>query len=69
MPSPQGFRLACSVAMSALKEIAIGLDETDPAARRTLLERCAGTALNSKLISAHKVRSAPCSRAAAPPLT
>lgn len=52
----QGLRQACAVALKHLDEVSIGIDESDPAARRTLLERCAGTALNSKLIASHKVR-------------
>eukprot|EP00499_Haloplacidia_sp_CaronLabIsolate_P008815 CAMPEP_0196780522 /NCGR_PEP_ID=MMETSP1104-20130614/7940_1 /TAXON_ID=33652 /ORGANISM="Cafeteria sp., Strain Caron Lab Isolate" /LENGTH=583 /DNA_ID=CAMNT_0042150733 /DNA_START=38 /DNA_END=1789 /DNA_ORIENTATION=- len=55
----KGFRLATTIAIDKLHEVAIALDETDPDARRKLLERCAGTSLNSKLIAPYKAFFAP----------
>jgi T-complex protein 1 subunit eta len=46
----QGFRKACVLAVEKINEISIGVEES-PAARRSLLEKCAKTSLNSKLIS------------------
>jgi T-complex protein 1 subunit eta len=52
----RGFRAACELAKAKIKELAITLDSgsKDSAAEmRTVLERCAGTAINSKLIGSH----------------
>jgi len=43
------------VALKRLKELSI-VTEGDGPESRNVLEKCAGTALNSKLISGHKVR-------------
>ena len=55
----QGFRKAGQLAAARLHELGVGLDETDPKAARTLLEKCAKTSLNSKLISRYQVTSPP----------
>jgi len=48
-----GLRYATTKAVTRLNELAIGVDG-DMVARRTLLEKCAKTSLNSKLISQHQ---------------
>ena len=45
--------------MEKLKAIAISVDKSDEQGRRELLEKCAGTALNSKLICRNKDFFAP----------
>eukprot|EP00753_Platysulcus_tardus_P018589 PLAT6941.1.p1 GENE.PLAT6941.1~~PLAT6941.1.p1 ORF type:complete len:580 (+),score=358.18 PLAT6941.1:63-1802(+) len=55
----RGFRRACSLAVSKLREISIGVEDGDEDGKRALLERVAGTALNSKLISSHKAFFSP----------
>ncbi len=50
----RGYRKAQTFAVNKIKEMAVTFDEKDTGKRRELLERCAGTALNSKLIRAHK---------------
>jgi len=49
-----GLRRSCALALSKIQEIAIK-NEDGPEFRR-MLETCAGTALNSKLIARYKVR-------------
>ncbi len=56
---PQGFRKAGQLAVKKLNEIAVGVAEGDKAARRSLLEKCAQTALNSKLIARYQDFFAP----------
>lgn len=46
----RGFRRSLLLAVAKLRELSIGVEDT-PAARRVLLEKCAKTSLNSKLIS------------------
>ena len=46
----RGFRRAVKRAVQVLNEIAVELPADDKAGQRTLLENCAGTALNSKLV-------------------
>lgn len=55
----RGFRKACLLAVSRIREISIGVGEGDKAARRSLLEKCASTALNSKLIARYQDFFAP----------
>jgi T-complex protein 1 subunit eta len=50
----RGFREASLMAVKKLESIAIGVDAADKEARNNLLEKCAGTALNSKLICRNK---------------
>lgn len=50
----RGFRKAQIFAVNKIKEMAVSFAEGDEVKRRELLERCAGTALNSKLISGQK---------------
>jgi T-complex protein 1 subunit eta len=50
----RGFRKACTLALDRLNAIAVGIAEGDKAARRNLLEKCASTALNSKLIARYQ---------------
>lgn len=56
--SPQviikGFRKACELAMNKVKECAVSIRREDPVEWRQLLERCAATAMSSKLIYAQK---------------
>ena len=55
----RGYRLSSLKAVQKLKEIAISVESTDADGRRELLEKCAGTALNSKLICRNKDFFAP----------
>lgn len=50
----QSYRKAGQLAVEKIKEIEIRVAESDEVGRRQMLERVAGTALNSKLISRHK---------------
>lgn len=49
----KGYRLACNLAKQRIRELAISVDAKNPEERRKLLERCAATSLNSKLVSTH----------------
>jgi len=51
----RAFRTACELAKEKIKELAVTIGSGKDAApdMRTVLERCAGTALNSKLIGSH----------------
>lgn len=55
----KSFRKACQLAVQKIKEIEVSVASTDVDGRRKMLERVAGTALNSKLISRHKSFFAP----------
>jgi T-complex protein 1 subunit eta len=55
----RGYRLSSLKAVEKLKAIAISVDKSDEQGRRELLEKCAGTALNSKLICRNKDFFAP----------
>ena len=55
----RGFREASLMAVKKLRSIAVGVDAADTEARNNLLEKCAGTALNSKLICRNKDFFAP----------
>eukprot|EP01104_Vermistella_antarctica_P018925 TRINITY_DN7191_c0_g1_i1.p1 TRINITY_DN7191_c0_g1~~TRINITY_DN7191_c0_g1_i1.p1 ORF type:complete len:546 (-),score=211.03 TRINITY_DN7191_c0_g1_i1:192-1829(-) len=46
----RAFRLACELAKAKINEVAISVDRKDAKEHRELLERCAATSLNSKLI-------------------
>ena len=50
----RAYRKAGALAAARLKEISVGVAEGDKAARRSLLEKCASTALNSKLIAQYQ---------------
>merc|ERR1712137_1395060 len=54
----KGLRKACQLAKQKIDDLSIKLDKEE-GALRTMLERCAGTALNSKLIGSHKSFFAP----------
>eukprot|EP01136_Pigoraptor_vietnamica_P045497 Opistho-1_new@23523 len=50
----RSFRLATSLAVSKIREISVKINMQDAAERRSLLEKCASTAMNSKLIAHQK---------------
>ena len=50
----QGFRLASQLAMEKVKELAVSIQQQDPSQVRELLEKCAATSMNSKLIHSQK---------------
>jgi len=50
----KGFREACELARSKIEELAVTISAKDPKDLRNVLERCAATALNSKLIGSHR---------------
>ena len=52
----QGYRRAGELAAARLREMGVGLEDGDVKAARTLLEKCARTSLNSKLISRYQAR-------------
>ena len=62
-PSPpsfaQGYRKAATLALEKIKSLAQGVDSSSPGARRALLEKCAKTSLNSKLIARYQDFFAP----------
>eukprot|EP00002_Diphylleia_rotans_P025656 TRINITY_DN507_c0_g1_i1.p1 TRINITY_DN507_c0_g1~~TRINITY_DN507_c0_g1_i1.p1 ORF type:complete len:562 (+),score=144.87 TRINITY_DN507_c0_g1_i1:86-1771(+) len=45
---------ACELAVKRIKELAVSLEGKSTEERRSLLEKCASTSMNSKLISGHK---------------
>jgi len=47
-------RKALNMALKKIKDMAVGIKKNDPAELRDLLEKCAATALSSKLVAAHK---------------
>jgi len=55
----KGLRAACELAKKKINELAVDLSKADKSEIRSMLERCAGTALNSKLIGSHKAFFAP----------
>lgn len=55
----QGLRQACALAVGRLSELAHSIDINDPAKHRDMLEKCAATSMNSKLIGSHKSFFAP----------
>uniref|UniRef100_A0A3B3YGL6 T-complex protein 1 subunit eta n=1 Tax=Poecilia mexicana TaxID=48701 RepID=A0A3B3YGL6_9TELE len=50
----RAFRTATNLAVSKIKEIAVSVKKDDKQEQRQLLEKCAATALNSKLIAGEK---------------
>jgi len=50
----RGFRTACELAKKKLKEIAVSTEGKSDQEKRNLLEKCAATALNSKLVASHR---------------
>jgi len=52
----RGYRKACQMAKEKIKELAVDTTQDKGAGTdlRVLLERCAGTAMNSKLIGSHQ---------------
>ncbi|KAJ1923836.1 T-complex protein 1 subunit eta [Tieghemiomyces parasiticus] len=50
----KGFRKACQLAVNFVKELSVSVDQNDPAKFRDMLSKCAGTAMNSKLIYSQK---------------
>jgi T-complex protein 1 subunit eta len=59
----KAYRKAGVLAVEKVREIMIKVSESDEVGRRQMLERVAGTALNSKLISRHKPFFSPMARA------
>ena len=56
----RAYRRACKLAVERLRELRVGVEALkDADAKRAMLEKCAGTALNSKLVSGHKDFFAP----------
>jgi len=51
----RGYRRACKVATDKLKHLAVDMSETNEEKFHGMLERCAATALNSKLISGKRL--------------
>jgi len=51
----RGYRKAAELAKNKIKELSVNIDTEDKVKMREYLERCAGTAMNSKLIASHKV--------------
>ncbi|RKO96851.1 hypothetical protein CXG81DRAFT_26185 [Caulochytrium protostelioides] len=50
----RGLRTACELAVNYIKETAVVVERKDEAEFRDLLEKCASTAMSSKLIHSHK---------------
>ncbi len=50
----RAYRRAAALAVARVKELAVDIHGKDPAEHRLLLQRCAATSLNSKLIAHHK---------------
>ena len=50
----RGIRAGLKKALETLNSIAVTISETDSEQKRVMLEKVAGTALNSKLIRSHK---------------
>jgi T-complex protein 1 subunit eta len=48
-----GLRTACQLAKAKIQELAVAIDSSEPSEMRKVLERCAATAMNSKLIGSH----------------
>jgi T-complex protein 1 subunit eta len=55
----KGYRMARKFAMNVLEELAMGVGDASAEARRTMLEKCAKTSLNSKLIAQYQDFFAP----------
>jgi T-complex protein 1 subunit eta len=50
----RAYRKACELAKNKIKELSVNVDSSDKVKMRDYLEKCAGTAMNSKLIASHK---------------
>uniref|UniRef100_A0A6T6L5U2 T-complex protein 1 subunit eta n=1 Tax=Timspurckia oligopyrenoides TaxID=708627 RepID=A0A6T6L5U2_9RHOD len=50
----KAYRTACTLALARIRELAVDIRGKDEEEHRTMLQKCAATALNSKLISHHK---------------
>jgi len=50
----KAFRAACLLAVEKYKQLSQSIQEKNPTDTRDLLEKCAATALNSKLVASHK---------------
>lgn len=50
----KGFRMACELALEKVKELSVSINKDDPKQFRDVLEKCASTAMNSKLIHNQK---------------
>ncbi|KAJ1873617.1 T-complex protein 1 subunit eta [Coemansia sp. RSA 990] len=50
----RGFRRAADMAVGRIRELASSIDQKDAGEFRALLEKCAGTSMNSKLIGSQK---------------
>lgn len=50
----RGYRQACELAKKKLQELSAVVEAKDEKEKRALLEKCAATALNSKLVASHK---------------
>ncbi|ORX84356.1 T-complex protein 1 subunit eta [Basidiobolus meristosporus CBS 931.73] len=50
----KGFRKAAQLAINKVKEISVTIERSNEAEFRSLLEKCAATAMSSKLIHSHK---------------
>jgi len=50
----KGYRRAAELAKEKYKKLAVNVEDNDPREKRNLLEKCAATALNSKLLASHK---------------
>ncbi|KAJ2218183.1 T-complex protein 1 subunit eta [Coemansia sp. RSA 520] len=50
----KGFRRAADMSIARIRELAVSVDRADGAEYRSLLEKCAATSMNSKLIGSQK---------------
>jgi T-complex protein 1 subunit eta len=50
----KGYRMACGLALERIKQIALPIKRDDPVELRSLLEKCASTSMNSKLIQSQQ---------------
>jgi len=55
----RGFRNACELVKKKLHELEVNIEGKTPEEKKKLLENCAATALNSKLVASHKEFFAP----------
>merc|ERR1712136_430735 len=55
----RAYRKATALAIEKIREIQVTIKRDDPAEQRAMLEKCAATALNSKLIASYKDIFAP----------
>eukprot|EP01114_Cavostelium_apophysatum_P004342 TRINITY_DN1455_c0_g1_i2.p1 TRINITY_DN1455_c0_g1~~TRINITY_DN1455_c0_g1_i2.p1 ORF type:complete len:564 (-),score=194.85 TRINITY_DN1455_c0_g1_i2:30-1721(-) len=50
----KGYRRAAELAKQKLKDLSVSIEGRDAEEKRSLLEKCAATALNSKLVASHR---------------